>query len=391
MRVAIISTYPPSKGSLNEYAYHFVHYLKQKAEVSEILLLTDDLPNGESYPAEGGKIKLIPAWRFGAVNNAQRVWSKVRELKPDVVLFNIQFATFGDSRVSGALGLLTPALVKASGFTTIVLLHNLMDTIDLSKAGFESGGLMEKLTRGFGWVFTRLILRADLVAVTIPRYVEILEGKYKATNAFLAPHGAFEQVEAPDVNAIANPTQIMTFGKFGTYKRVEVLLDAFKLLLERCPMPLELVIAGTDSPNAAGYLDGMKAKYADVPGVRFTGYVAEEAVPLLFKAAAVVVFPYNSTTGSSGVLHQAGNYGKAVVLPKIGDFAELIGDEGYIGQFFEAENPESLATAIQHYLDDSAARQQDGMQNYLAAVGIPMDEVVDWYLIHFERLQSEQR
>src|ERR1700761_7780729 len=133
MRVAIISTYPPSKGSLNEYAYHFVRHLQQKDEVSEILLLADELPNGETYPANNAKLCIIPAWRFGALTNSLRIVQRVRALKPDVVLFNIQFATFGDSRVSGALGLLAPALVKASGFVTIVLMHNLMDTIDLSK------------------------------------------------------------------------------------------------------------------------------------------------------------------------------------------------------------------------------------------------------------------
>src|SRR2546423_205114 len=108
MRVAIISTYPPSKGSLNEYAYHFVGHLCSKPEVSEILLLVDELPPGDSYPKDDGKLRYIPAWRFGAPDNALRLWRKVRELKPDVVLFNIQFATFGASRISGALGLLTP-------------------------------------------------------------------------------------------------------------------------------------------------------------------------------------------------------------------------------------------------------------------------------------------
>ena len=42
----------------------------------------------------------------------------------------------------------------------------------------------------------------------------------------------------------------------------------------------------------------------------------------IFDEAAVVVFPYTATTGSSGVLHQAGSYGKAVVMPDLGDLAE---------------------------------------------------------------------
>ena len=58
-------------------------------------------------------------------------------------------------------------------------------------------------------------------------------------------------------------------------------------------------------------------------------------MPTLFKESAVVVFPYTSTTGSSGVLHQAGSYGKAVVMPDLGDLALLVKDEGYNGAFFD--------------------------------------------------------
>jgi glycosyltransferase involved in cell wall biosynthesis len=86
------------------------------------------------------------------------------------------------------------------------------------------------------------------------------------------------------------------------------------------------------------------------------------------------------------VLHQAGDYGKAVVLPKIGDLAELIAEEGYTGEFFEPNNPQSLADALTRILDEPARRMEMGRQNYLAARGLPLGEVVDWYLLHIEVL-----
>jgi len=222
--------------------------------------------------------------------------------------------------------------------------------------------------------------------VTIPKYVDILTSKYGAEHVILAPHGSFEEIPEPDHQLPDGPTQIMAFGKFGTYKRVDALVEAFAILQQTMDQPLELVIAGTDSPNTPGYLDGVQEKYAHVPNMRFTGYVEEEDVPRIFGEAAVVVFPYNSTTGSSGVLHQAGSYGKAVALPNLGDFAELITDEGYTGEFFQPNDPQSMAQAIRKFLYDPAHRQQVGMQNYIAASGLPMSEVVDWYLLHFERL-----
>jgi glycosyltransferase involved in cell wall biosynthesis len=128
-----------------------------------------------------------------------------------------------------------------------------------------------------------------------------------------------------------------------------------------------------------------------VAGIRFTGYVAEEDVAEVFHAAAVVVFPYTSTTGSSGVLHQAGDYGKAVVLPHIGDFAEVIAEEGYAGEFFEPGDVQSLADAIARVIDDPARRRQLGEQNYAASRGLPIAEVVDWYLLHFQMLIDEKQ
>jgi len=391
MRIAIVSTYPPSKGSLNEYAYHFVNHLSAKPEVSEIIILADELPDNQPYPPiDVQKTRLVPVWRFGAWDNALRIRRAVNNVKPDVVLFNLQFASFAGRRIPGALGLLSPWFAKANDRISVVLLHNIMETVDLQKAGFGSNSLMENVTRWFGNLFTQILLKSDLIAVTIPKYVDILTSKYGADHVVLAPHGAFREIPEPDYQLPEGPMQIMSFGKFGTYKKVETLIEAFQLLQEKLDQSLELVIAGTNSPNTPGYLEGVKEAYSHVNNIRFTGYVEEEDVPKIFSDSAVVVFPYNSTTGSSGVLHQAGSYGKAAVLPNLGDFAELIIEEGYTGEFFEPEDVPSMADAIERFITDADYRRQCGSQNYVAASGLPMSDVADWYLLHFERLLDQQ-
>jgi glycosyltransferase involved in cell wall biosynthesis len=396
MKIAIVTAYPPSKSSLNEYAHHFVRFLRKKSEVNEIYILTDDLPAGQTYPAdsdlsETGALQIIPAWRFGDWRNPLRLLKVVRQLKPDVVFFNIHFASFADGKFAAAMGLSTPALVKAAGFTTAILLHNIMETVNLKNAGFGSNPILESAIRFSGNIITRLLLLVDMVAVTIPKYVEILREKYHAENVFLIPHGAFDDaVTIPSFDLPAGPLKIMTFGKFGTYKKVEMLIEAFKLLQTGNHPPLELIIAGSDSPNAAGYLDSVQQQYADVSGLHFTGYVAEEDIPRLFGESAVVIFPYTSTTGSSGVLHQAGSYAKAVVLPRLGDFAELIAEEGYTGEFFAPNSVPGLAQAIARIVDDSEHRREIGTRNFMASQGILMDEVVDWYLLHFETFLKPQ-
>lgn len=395
MHVAIVTTYPPGGGSLNEYALHFVGALRRKPEISRITLLVDYLPDGANYPqpAEGAGLapmQVVPCWRFDDLRNAKHILAAARRARPDLVLFNLQFATFGGRKLTAGVGLLTPKLLSLLGCPTMVLLHNIMETVDLQTAGYARQPGMEKLMRLAGSIVTRALLGADRVAVTIPKYVDILTAKYHARNVLLAPHGAFEDnFPEPDFALPPGPRQIMAFGKFGTYKKVEVLLDALRILEAQGYDDLEAVIAGTDSPNAAGYLAGVQEQYA-ASNVRFTGYVAEGDVPRIFREAAVVVFPYTSTTGSSGVLHQAGSYAKPVVLPHIGDLAEIVSEEGYAGEFFEPDDPATLARAIATLLDSPQRRRELGLRNYYAARGLPIADVVDWYLLHFESILAER-
>ncbi len=232
-----------------------------------------------------------------------------------------------------------------------------------------------------------MVLRSDIVAVTISKYVDVLEKKYKARNVALVPHGTFETPDEPDYSLPEGPKKVMAFGKFGTYKKVEILIEAVEMIRRRSHIDMEILIAGTDSPNTPGYLESVAKQYAHVEGLTFTGYVAEEEVPGLFRESAVAVFPYTSTTGSSGVLHQAGCYGKAAVLPDLGDLSHLIKDEGYAGEFFNPTDVASLADAIEKVLVYDAYRIYLGKTNYKAASAIPMSRIATMYLEYFKAIQ----
>jgi len=385
LRVAIVSPFPPSKNTLNEYAHHLVGHLKDKAEIEAITVLTDELPNGATYPetSSDSNIEIQSVWKFNSLTNIYKIVRAIKKSKADVVLFNIHFMSFGEGKIPAALGLLTPYLARLSGVKTMVLLHNIVETVDLTSAGFTKNKLAGAVYEFIGTMLTRFILRADMVAVTISKYVEILRSKYKAKNVVLIPHGSFETLDKPNHEIPEGPKQIMAFGKFGTYKKAEGLIEAVKIIRSRTNLDLEIVIAGTDSPNCPGYLKSVEESYSDVPQLRFTGYVAEEDVPKTFCDSTVVVFPYTSTTGSSGVLHQAGSYAKACVLPNIGDLKVLIEEEGYRGVYFAPDNPESLAEAIQSLLEDDALRKKMEEANFVAATGLPMSEIANWYVNHF--------
>ncbi|MEM6282586.1 MAG: glycosyl transferase family 1, partial [Chloroflexota bacterium] len=70
MRIAFVSTYPPDEGTLSNHTFHFISHLRQKPEVSDVLVLANHLPEGSTYPLPDEKpgmasLRVHPCWRYG--------------------------------------------------------------------------------------------------------------------------------------------------------------------------------------------------------------------------------------------------------------------------------------------------------------------------------------
>lgn len=392
MKIAVITAFPPSKVTLNEYGYHLVKNFAQKNEVTQVVILADKTVETKELDFENSnKIKVNECWSFNSYSNIVSITKAISKEKPDAVLINLQFMKFGDKKIPAALGLMIPMVLRLKGIPTVSLLHNILEQVDLESAGFTDNKIAQKIYNFIGTTLTRFILKSDVVAVTINKYVDILEKKYKVKNVKVIPHGTFDSIEEPSFELAPGPKQIMAFGKFGTYKKVEILIEAAILIRKRSAEKIEVVIAGTDSPNTPGYLAGVQEKYKEVEGIRFTGYVEEKEVPVIFGNCTVVAFPYTSTTGSSGVLHQAGSYGKAVVMPDLGDLALLVEEEGYKGEFFNPESAESLAQAIEKIINNDDNRKAIAMQNFKAASALSMDKITDMYMDTFQGIIQSKK
>ncbi len=390
MKIALVSPYPPSKGTLNEYAFHLVQSLIKKDVIEKITILSDYLPDGYSYEEMliSDKLEIVPCWRFNSIKNPYTIARAIKNSNSDLVFFNIQFLSFGDNKIAAALGLTLPVISKLIKVPSLVLIHNILETVDLDSAGITSSKILQKTYQMIGRVLTQIILSADGVTVTIPKYVEILEKKYKTQKVALVPHGSFESGLEPKAEQ-HKAYSIMTFGKFGTYKKIDNMIESILRARKLLGRDIKVVIGGSDNPNALGYLKSVQKKYADVPNIHFTGYVDEEDVPGLFEDATAVLFDYTSTTGSSGVLHQAGCFRRAAIIPQIGDLKELVEEEGYRGAYFEPNNVDSMTEAVVKVLSDKDYRDGLAWQNYTAAMALPMSDIADWYILNFRKLISQ--
>ncbi len=388
MKIAFVSPYPPSQVTLNEYGYHLINSFLGKPEVEKIYVLTNYLDDNSQYNKYAQKgIDLIPCWSFNSNFSFMQIARTLKKLKPDVVIFNLQFMTFGEGKIPAALGLLTPWICKLMNVPSMIILHNITETVKLDTIGMANSKLKGDLFLWIGKQLTKLLLKADLVGLTISEYVRIVKEKYNKENVVLLPHGNFDLPERSYIKEPIEEINLMAFGKFGTYKKVEVMLDAIKILEKKYPhQKFTATVAGTDNPNVKGYLEDVKGKYQDMEKVVFTGYVPEEKVESIFKDSTFVIFPYTTTTGSSGILHQAGSYARACILPKIDDLERVVEEEGYGGTYFTPDDAQSLADAVSHLIENPTERKKIEDMNYSAAKGLPMHELAQWYLSHAQQL-----
>jgi len=394
MKICLVCTFPPSGRQLNEYAFHIARELQSNAEV-ELTILADELADYEFATDEHGRqlkgsqqpelpgFHVIRCWKFGSMTNPVRLLREIKRLKPDVVWYNLVFSTFATANMAPAafLGLATPALTRTAGFYTHITLHHVLEHVDFAAAGVRRYGLL----RAGANLATRALLCANSLSVLLPGYLRTLRAKYGAANVLLSTHGIFASSPTPpDFSRRGNPEhRILALGHWGTYKRLETLMQAFPLVLERVP-GARLIVAGANHHTKPGYWESVRASQPPELPIDFRGYVPEEAIADLFQSSSIVVVPYDSATGSSGPAHQACEYGVPIVCVDIAEFREMATNEHMAIRFYRAGNAIDLAEQLVAILESPQMEHQMAMMNFEAGLEMTMGSIVSNHLRWFE-------
>ncbi len=394
MKICLVATFPPSGRQLNEYAFHLARELHRHRGV-ELTILADELAEYEfatdeyGSPLSGERQKELPGfnvircWKFGSLATPVRLLRALRRIQPDIVWFNLVFSSFGtpENPLAAFAGLSAPALARAAGFYTHITLHHILEEVDFAVAGVRR----ERLYRLGTDMATRALLRANCVSVLLSGYRRSLIRKYSANNIVLRTHGTFASTPSmPDFAGRGNPDmRILAIGHWGTYKRLETLMEAFPKVLQAVPKA-RLVIAGANHHTKPGYWESVRQAQPRGLPIDFRGYVREEDIPELFRTASVVVMPYDSATGSSGPAHQACEYGVPIVCADIDDFRCMASDEGMAISFYRTGDASDLAQKLTTLLQNSGLQRQMAEHNYEAGVQMTMTRVVRDYLRWFE-------
>jgi glycosyltransferase involved in cell wall biosynthesis len=378
MKICLVTAFPPSHGGLSEYGFHVARELQRNQFIS-LSVLADELDSAQPEP-DG--FSVTRCWRFDDPKSPARLLKVIRTLDPDVVWFNLIFSTFGHNPLAAFCGLTLPLLSRLTGCHTHVTLHQLMDAVDLADAGIR----YPRVYRAAGIVATRMLLMSNSVSVLMPTYRRTLLEKYGSQNVHVRAHGVFSQrPQYPDFSQRGTPDhRILAFGKWGTYKRLEPILEAFPQVVEKIPNA-KLVIAGGDHPRTPGYVSSVAERFSGDSRITFTGYAPEEAIPELFRNASVAVMPYSSATGSSGIAHFACAYGVPIVCADIADFREMARDENLAIDFYEPGNAEDFAARLIRLLESPQQQRAMAEQNFSVALRMTMPQIIHQYLHHFDR------
>lgn len=405
IRICLVTAFPPSMGPLNEYSYYIANEMRLHEDV-ELIILADELEQYEFVTDASGKVvaaeetslprvKVIRCWKVGSLANPMRILSAVREVNPDVVWFNLVFSSFGTPRnpVAAFVGLSAPAMVRAAGFYTHITLHHIIEHVDFKTAS-RAGTRHERLLRRGSDLATRALLRANSVSVLLSDYRRTLVNKYAATNIMVGTHGTFTKLQRkPDLSRRGNPEhRILAFGNWGTYKRLEKLMEAFPAILEKIPNA-RLIVAGGNHPAAAGYWESIQAAQPAHLPIEFHGYIPQKDVASLFQTSTVLVMPYDSSTGSSGPAHQACEYGLPIVCADIPDFRCMAQDDDMAILFYERGDAADLADKVVSILESPTLQMEMSNHNHEAGVQMTMANVARNYLRWFElhKLKREMR
>ncbi|HEY6867825.1 MAG TPA: glycosyltransferase [Candidatus Eisenbacteria bacterium] len=140
------------------------------------------------------------------------------------------------------------------------------------------------------------------------------------------------------------------FGYVRRYKGLDTLLEAWAAV--RRERPAVLVVAGDFYEDPRPYRRLAEAA-GGPPAVRLIeGYLADEEVEALFKAADVTVLPYRSAT-QSGVTHVAYALGVPVITTDVGGLAETVTPA--TGLVVPPGDPAALARAIARFFAEGMA------------------------------------
>jgi glycosyltransferase involved in cell wall biosynthesis len=236
------------------------------------------------------------------------------------------------------------------GSRIVLTVHDLLphDTADIHKQTFHS---LYDFVDG-------IICHSDHIEARLASEFNVPTNKIS-----VIPHGPFFY-DLPEVGSEStlrsfgiDPGKVMVLwqGIIFPYKGIDLLLDAWQKV-ETQSDDVELVIAGTGAPELLNQIrDQVKRLGLTRVHLHFRFITTEELVAL-YRAAAIVVYPYRAIT-TSGALATGLALGKAIVASDLPVFRELLTNRQN-ALLVDSHLPAELSAALTELIQNPTLREE---------------------------------
>lgn len=354
MRLAVVTNYYPDQRPLSEYGYHLVRGLKKARPEAEVIVLAS---------SPGPKDVWRP-WGYGQSNLPLQLLAALRDLRPDGVLINCLFTSWGDTHLANLLGFLTFPFVARKWFT-IGLVHHLPQTIRADRVGYR----VTPLHRLGIEVACKALAKAHWVCFALEKDRKFFAQRYRHRRTLRVEHGLLGEPSWAPLSQ--GELVFLCLGKWGKGKDPEpVILAILQNVKGR------LMVAGQSHPRSRRFLERMAVRYSS-HRVSFPGYIREEAITALFHQAHLVVLPYIENTGASGVAYQACQYGRALVARDTPFFRELARELGLAIHFYASDD--ELSGLLRGLMEDRERLEKEGIHNLKMVEHLRMERIAETY------------
>lgn len=337
MKIVFITPYPkPNEQSVEfsamaKYSQTLINMLLEANNnlSIEVLAQTTERENCK-YVSE--QLKIHYCWKYGSYLFILNLINKLKGIKKSIVHFQQEIYEFGPSPVFSYLFILVLVVLKIKKNKIVTTIHGIIPketfTIDFSHKNKVYMPLT--ITRRLYFLLIKVFaLCSNEIIVHNDKLRHILTGEYGIDNRKIItiPHFlyAFEKNQTiPTIfknnKDILNKKIVLFFGHLATYKGLDVLVNASKLIdwskLNAC-----LLIAGSvpsrfkNNKEYINWLQNLKNSPQESSNyvIWDTRYIPDNELKCYFDNATLVVMPYTEGLSASGPLTYAVRLNKAVL------------------------------------------------------------------------------